>query len=299
MRLFCFLLAALTAAATLQGQTLFSPEPAGPGATRTAGSLTTTFVSDSGFAGNMFDILPLQDLEITGIDVNITWPGSTQIIDVFYIPGTSVGNESGGQWVLLGSVSVVSAGEGQPTFVDLSGNGMVFPAGQQFGIHVWLESFGPATGASMRSTKGVPKIYSSPELVLQTNCAKGDGLFSQTYFDQRWNGTVYYDCANKPNIAVSNLVGGRIATLDCMKFTPRGIVYTAYSLAGGGPTPTPWGDADLTRPVVILPPVQADPNGGATQTLYVPPIGSGYPVWIQALDWSTGRLSNGLAEVIG
>ena len=296
MRLLFLVVALLGLAALLPGQALTSPQPAGAGGARTSGSLTTLFKENNGYAGNMFDILPSVDLTITGIDVNITAPGSTQTIEVYYLKGTSFGNESGGPWVQLARRSAVSAGTNQPTFVDLSGNGVIFEGGQQYGMFVWLESYG---AASLKYTDGGPKVFSTSELALQTNCGKGDGLTSSTFFPRQWNGTIYYDCATSATISVRQLVGGQHAVLDCTDFTPGGVIYASYSLFGGGPTPTPWGDAALTRPVVIVPPFLADANGAASQTLFVPPIGSGYPIWIQALDWTAGELSNGLAELIG
>ena len=55
----------------------------------------------------------------------------------------------------------------------------------------------------------------------------------------------------------------------------------------------------LSEPYVVLPPVASDPQGRATVDAPLPPTSSGVPIWFQALDETTGVLSNGLAEVIG
>ena len=107
-----------------------------------------------------------------------------------------------------------------------------------------------------------------------------------------------------PVLAVTNLVAGQVATATVTQATPGGLVYFAYSLAGGGPTAVPVGPcgtvvADLSPPVLALPPVFADPSGTADVQALAPAGTAGRSVWLQAFDLPACAPSNGLAEVIG
>jgi len=155
--------------------------------------LTTTFASDSGYAGNTFDIVPNKSIELTGIDVNVDSPGTTTTVDVWYKSGTSVGFENtAGAWSLLASGTGTSAGTDSPTFIDLpDAAGTAFEAGETYGIYVDITSY-PATAC--RSTSGGPNTYENPfcALSLTTNTAQGSPAFSGSYYPEIWNGTVYY-----------------------------------------------------------------------------------------------------------
>ncbi len=156
--------------------------------------LTTTFASDSRYAGNTFDIVPSRSIELTGIDVNVDSPGAATTVDVWYKSGTSVGFENtAGAWSLLASGAGTSAGTDSPTFIDLPGAaGTVFGAGQTYGIYVNVTSY-PATAC--RSTVGGPSTYGGgyfDAMSLTTNTAQDAPAFSASHYPQIWNGSVYY-----------------------------------------------------------------------------------------------------------
>ncbi len=177
----------------LPGSAAPAPQNEGdPG--RPSGSLTTFFAYDDGWAGNMFDIIPAFDMQITGIDVNTKAFGTTATADLWYRQGTSVGYENSGVgWTYMGTYSGIGAGHDKPTFIDVSGNGAVFQAGVTYGIYVDLTSYA-ATGTFL-FTAGKPSTYKNSDLTLITHCGKGPGFGGTTIPDREWNGTVYYDNA--------------------------------------------------------------------------------------------------------
>ncbi|RMH02564.1 MAG: hypothetical protein D6702_08375 [Planctomycetota bacterium] len=102
-----------------------------------------------------------------------------------------------------------------------------------------------------------------------------------------------------PTLAVSNLVAGGTATLSVSFCTPNGTVRLGYSLVGGGPITTPFGDLLLSPPYTELPPITCDAAGNGSLSANVPAGTSGIPVWIHAFDLGSLTFTNGLAEVIG
>ncbi len=102
-----------------------------------------------------------------------------------------------------------------------------------------------------------------------------------------------------PVLAVSNLVGGSVTTISVSNATPGGTVRHGYSLAGGGPVNTPYGDLLLSPPFTELPAMAIDPAGDGSMSAPVPPFASGLSVWLHAFDLGSLSFTNGLAEVIG
>lgn len=123
----------------------------------------------------------------------------------------------------------------------------------------------------------------------------GSGFFTGFHFDD----LVISTPAFAPILEIANLVEGQTAVMTLSNFSPSGDAYVAFSFAGGGPTTTPYGDLQLSQPWTVLPRKQLDVNGQATVPFNVPTGTMGRNVWIQAYDFTSGQLSNGLAEVIG
>lgn len=87
--------------------------------------------------------------------------------------------------------------------------------------------------------------------------------------------------------------------------TSRGLVGTtvlvAYSLAGGGPTNTPFGVMDLTLPIRQLAPESVDTNGETSASAFIPGGAAGLTVWVQALNITgpgVGEFSNQVSGTI-
>jgi hypothetical protein len=101
-----------------------------------------------------------------------------------------------------------------------------------------------------------------------------------------------------PQIGVSNLVGGQIATIDYWNMTAGGNVLIGYSLTGAGPTSTPLGIVDMSPPISQLPTMTADGAGSGGFSSSVPARASGFTLYMQAADLSSGELTNSLAQPI-
>jgi len=103
---------------------------------------------------------------------------------------------------------------------------------------------------------------------------------------------------SSPILAVSNLAGGSTATINVSNATAGGGVMLGYSLTGAGPTTTPFGLVDMSPPISVLPTLTADGAGLATLSTGVPPQASGFTLYMQGADLTSGVLTNSLAEVI-
>lgn len=101
-----------------------------------------------------------------------------------------------------------------------------------------------------------------------------------------------------PVLQVANLTAGQVTSLTTTNCTANGAVFVAFSLTGGGPTPTSFGTVSLSQPIELLPAVFANGSGVAVINAGVPAAAGGRTVWIQSLDLSSGAFSNGLQAVI-
>ena len=101
-----------------------------------------------------------------------------------------------------------------------------------------------------------------------------------------------------PMLAVNNLVSGQTAIVRVSDCTPRRPVMVMYSFAGGGPTNTPWGILSLTPPYYFFAPKIASSAGVAQFGKWVPNRFAGMDVWMQAIDWNSRAISNGLALTV-
>ncbi|MGB0952633.1 MAG: hypothetical protein ACPG31_05375 [Planctomycetota bacterium] len=106
------------------------------------------------------------------------------------------------------------------------------------------------------------------------------------------------DLNTGPSLSTLGIVAGTTVSFDVVNASPSGLVILGYSLAGGGPTNTIYGIADMTAPIQQFPGVTADVLGTATFLQAVPSSAAGVSVWLQALDLSAGVLTNSLAEVV-
>jgi len=102
-----------------------------------------------------------------------------------------------------------------------------------------------------------------------------------------------------PALAVNNLVAGGVVTIAVSNATSMGTVRHGYSLYGGGPVTTPYGDLLLSPPYTEFPAMVADANGDASLSVPVPAGTTGVSVWFHAIDLGSLTFTNGVAAVIG
>jgi hypothetical protein len=124
----------------------------------------------------------------------------------------------------------------------------------------------------------------------------GIGTYGSAYFDDvNING----GCgAGGPAYAITGLAGGGTATLTVTAATPGGAVLLGYSLAGAGPTMTPFGLVDISAPITQLPTLTADAAGVASMSTGIPGRATGFTLYTQGADLASGTLTNSLAEPI-
>lgn len=270
------------------------------------GSLCTDFNTNNGYAGNMFDIEPTVTMQITAIDVNVDGAGQQVDVDVWYILGTSFGNEdSATGWTLIGSYSGTSAGADLPSFIDMAGNGVQFVGGQTYGIYVDITSYSSGTsvnytnGATQGTTSGNDE-WSNADLKIVANCGKAIGHASSTFYPRNWNGCIYYD-TDGLFLSVSSLQSGQQTVVATQGGDIGSLLIVGYSFAGSGPTSTPFGIVDLSPPIFQLPPESVDGNGETSKSYIIPAGAAGRTIYVQAVNVvgpGVGKVSNLVTGVI-
>ncbi len=155
-------------------------------------SLTTTFASNNGQDGNMFEITALKTVIITSFDGNLTPPGDNYRI--YYKTGTYTGFEANpGAWTLVGTANnVVSNGTDVATPIPIPVN-VTIPAGQTYSFYITTDG----TGNGVEYTDGTAEhaVYVSDANI---QILEGLGVqypFGTTFSPRVWNGTVYYNLA--------------------------------------------------------------------------------------------------------
>jgi hypothetical protein len=165
-----------------------------------AGSLTTTFASNNGLNGNMFDIDAVSAITINSFDINLA--AGTDPVAVYYKTGTYVGSETNSAvWTLLGTTTVTSTAANTPTHLPLGG--IAIPAGGVDGLYITTTDGG--TMEYTNGTTGGPG-YSNADLTI-TQGAGNAYPFGTNFAPRIWNGTVYYTAAPEPSSSASLCIG--------------------------------------------------------------------------------------------
>lgn len=167
--------------------------------------LTTTFAGGNGQSGNMFDIVGVTSVVITGFDVHMP-TGTTATIEVYAVTAgtTYVGNETNAAaWTLLGSAAgVVSAGAGLPTPVPLTLNVPIVP-GQVQGFYV------TTTAATLSYTNGsvLGAVFAfNSDIQFLEGIGKAYP-FGGTFSPRVWNGRIYYVPGSSGAFAIKTTYG--------------------------------------------------------------------------------------------
>ena len=154
-----------------------------------AQSLTTTFVSNNGQSGNMFDLVGLGDVTVNDLDVNLDSGSWSVEVYVTSSGGSFTGNETDpSAWTLLATASVSSAGLNNVTNLGLS-LGHSVSAGQTQGFYVTVNS-----GAGMNYTNGTSQgaVYASDANMQILEGVGKSYPFGATFTPRVWNGTIHY-----------------------------------------------------------------------------------------------------------
>lgn len=157
--------------------------------------LTTTFSSGNNHRGNMFDITAINTVTITSFDC---YPMGATSIEVYWRPGTHVGNESSiSGWTQVGSaVPVTPVGGANPTPIPLNIN-VTIPAGQTYSFYVTSTNTSVSLNYSNGTSRG--NVYSSDGNI---QFLEGSGMeypftAGGSIFQPRiWNGRIHYNAGS-------------------------------------------------------------------------------------------------------
>lgn len=197
--------------------------------------LTTTFAGGNGQNGNMFDIVGLTPVVITGFDVHMA-TGATATVEVYAVTaGTSyVGNETNAAaWTLLGSATgVVSAGAGVPTPVPITLNVPINPAQTQ-GFYV------TTTAGTLQYTNGTTlgAVFAANSDIQFLEGIGKAYPFGATFSPRVWNGRIHYTPGASGGFATKTLYGAGCYDLPRMAHeqfpgptTPVDLVNTQWTM---------------------------------------------------------------------
>ena len=167
--------------------------------------LTTTFAGGNGQNGNMFDVVGLLPVIITGFDVHMP-AATTATVEVYAVTaGTSyIGNETNpAAWTLLGSVAnVTSAGTGVPTPVALTLNVPVNPSQVQ-GFYV------TTTAGTLSYTNGtlIGAVFAANSDIQFLEGIGKAYPFGAAFTPRVWNGRIHYVPGGAGGFATKTVYG--------------------------------------------------------------------------------------------
>ena len=179
--------------------------------------ISTTFASDNQFFGNMFDVTTFgNSLTVTALDVNIVSDANNTPVGVslYTRSGTYVGNDtSSAGWNLVGTVTVTSQGEDNPTFVDVPDFNLASNSVTGFYVTVVNNGSFPFPPPFMRYTDG-SNTFSNADIRL--DLGEGVGPLFQglgTAAPRTWNGTIVYNLTSVPEPSSVLLIGTGLVAL--------------------------------------------------------------------------------------
>ncbi|MCF8373538.1 MAG: S8 family serine peptidase, partial [Bacteroidales bacterium] len=160
-----------------------------------SGQLQTTFTTNNGQDGNMFDVEAINDLVISGFDIHTgATSGTLHDYAVYYKTGTHVGFETNaGAWTLIGSATgVVVAGLGNPTPLPISIN-LSLTSGQTYAFYITstdgynVKYLNGTTLGNLYSSDANIKIFEGKGLEYPFG-----GAGSTVLSPRVWNGIIHY-----------------------------------------------------------------------------------------------------------
>ncbi len=164
-----------------------SKDPSPGGGCSVPGSVTTTLAAGNSHNGNMFDVVAIRDVVVTGLTANIS-PSATVAVAVYERPGSHVGHETvSADWTLAGTATITGAASG-PTAIPLSLS-VSIAAATRHAFYVTATD-GTTVGYTNGTTVGA---VAAEDANLQVLEGTGNGYpFGSLYQPRIYNGTVSY-----------------------------------------------------------------------------------------------------------
>ncbi|MDP1799922.1 MAG: T9SS type A sorting domain-containing protein, partial [Bacteroidota bacterium] len=216
-----------------------------------SGSLFTNVSGTSAFLGEMFDVVAINPIEVTGFDVHLAVGSGT--IEVWYRPGTHVGfSTSNTGWTLASSTNLVSNGVGTVTPVTNTIS-IQIPAGQTYGFYIVAN-----TGPNVRYSSGtaVGNIITQNADLQILEGTTGNAYFNATTVPRAFNGTVKYNkigCTS-PRIPVTLTVSPQPTVNVTSSASIICVGQTATLTASGGSTYL-WNTSSTNTSIAVSPSV--------------------------------------------
>jgi hypothetical protein len=157
--------------------------------------LTTTTASNNGQAGNMFDVIAKQNVEIMGFKINAR--AGSYTAQVYTRVGRYAGHETTpSSWNLIQTATVASEAEDTLSQLPLLSNPVVVDDGSKQAFYIKLDS------ADMRYTNGSSEgsvFVQDENLEITEGVGKANGPdnlgFGSTFRPRVWNGRIIYQVA--------------------------------------------------------------------------------------------------------
>lgn len=155
--------------------------------------LTTTFASNNGQSGNMFDIVALNDVTVCSFNVNVDAGAAGDTLEVYTLPqgmgwATDPTNATG-TWTLIASVPVTApAGLNLPTAGNLQ-LGVNVPAGATQAFYVTLTN---TTNINYTNGTTVGALFASDTNIEFYEGSGNAYPFGATFQPRVWNGDIIY-----------------------------------------------------------------------------------------------------------
>ncbi len=153
------------------------------------GSLATSYASNNGSRGAMFDIVATSDIYITRIGANL-YGGTTADYEIYYKSGSYIGSETNSAaWTKVGNtVSVYASANNVETEIPIDIN-LFVAAGEHYAFYVTNTVSGGLNYTS--SATGNVTLATNSDLTMTGGVGKAYP-FSATYSYRLFNGTIHY-----------------------------------------------------------------------------------------------------------
>lgn len=206
-------------------------------------SLFTTNAAGNGSGGNIFDLVALQEVKITGFAMALD--AGTHNCVVYYRPSPFAGFEnSPAGWILLDSVSGIPSSGPVPATRITNNFSVTIPAGQTYSFCVFSYN-----GNEYSNGSTVGSVFAqNPYFQFLEGVGKGTIPFNSSSFSPRvFNGEIYYEGepCSQVRTPVSAVVGQGITLNIGPDTTTCG---TPVGLDAGNPGASfAWSNGDLTQ----------------------------------------------------
>lgn len=167
-----------------------TPRPTMPPTSKNVRELSTTFRGGNGASGSMFDVLPLRNVRIIGMDIHVN-SNSSLLVEVWTKLGTHVSFETNeSAWTKIASTEIQGQGLGHhsPLPQD-SFRPVPMIANERRAFYVSIRRGG---GVRYTNGKGVGTLYSSNEDLQVFEGVGKSHHFGRTFTNRQWNGVIHY-----------------------------------------------------------------------------------------------------------